>query len=201
MQDSLQRGSNYYTLAYVPSNRDWNSRYRHIDIKLTRSGAKAQFRKGYFAIPEQEQPEVESRNRLIGAMQPGVPTSTMLLLRVQVLPPDTKSPKVKIDYGVYAPDLAFSDGPDNHKQGKVEFVAVAWDKDNHPAGNASETMALSFKQDHYDAVMKNGLPAHLELDLKPGNYTLRLGVMDYGNGKIGTVDVPLSIVDNTRAQR
>lgn len=201
MQEGMQRGSNYYTLAYVPSNRNWNSRYRHIEIKVAHQGVGTEYRKGYFAIPQQEDTEEKSRTALIGAMQPGVPTSTMLLLRVQVLPPDAKSPKVKIDYGVYAPDLAFTDGAQNSKQGKVEFVAVAWDKDSHPAGNVSETMALSFKQDHYDAVMKNGLSAHLELELKPGFYTLRLGVMDYGNGKIGTVDVPLSIADNTRAQR
>jgi VWFA-related protein len=201
MQDSMQSGSNYYTLAYVPNNLNWNSKYRHIDIKLARPGVKTQSRKGYFAIPELQAPETDSRNRLIAAMQPGVPTSTMLLLRVQVLPPDAKSPKVKIDYGVYAPDLAFTDGAQSSKQGKVEFVAVAWDKANHSAGNVSETMDLSFKQEHYDAVMKNGLSAHLELELKPGNYTLRLGVMDYGNGKIGIVDVPLSIADNTRAQR
>jgi hypothetical protein len=83
----------------------------------------------------------------------------------------------------------------------LEFVAVAWDKDNHATGNVSETMDLSFQQEHYDSVMKNGLPAHLELGLKPGTYTLRLGVMDYGNGKIGTLDVPLSIAENTRAER
>jgi hypothetical protein len=39
------------------------------------------------------------------------------------------------------------------------------------------------------------------LDLKLGSYTLRLGVMDYRNGKIGTADVPLSIADNIRAQQ
>ncbi len=201
LQSSLERGSNYYTLAYVPSNRDWNSKYRHLEIKFARSGVKAEYRKGYFAVPEQLAPDVESKNRLIGAMQPSVPVSTMLLLRVQVLPPDAKNPKVKIDYGVYAPDLAFSDGPEKRKLGKVEFVAVAWDKNSQAAANTSETMVLSFQRDHYDAIMKNGLPAHLELDLKPGNYKLRLGVMDYGNGKIGTLDVPLSVADTTRAAR
>jgi hypothetical protein len=117
----------------------------------------------------------------------------MLLLRVQVLPPDEKNPKVRIDYGVYAPDLAFTEGPDHHKDGKLEFVAVAWDKDNHASANASETHDLSLTPDHYQTILQNGLSAHLELDMKPGNYTLRLGAMDYGNGKIGTLDVPLTI--------
>jgi len=37
------------------------------------------------------------------------------------------------------------------------------------------------------------LPFHQELDLKPGSYTLRLGVLDRGSQKIGTVDVPLTV--------
>src|SRR5258708_25263663 len=128
-------------------------------------------------------------------MYPAAPVSTMLLLRVQILPPDEKNPKLRIDEGVDATDLTFTEGPDHHQNGKLEFVAVAWDRENHSAANASETMDLSFPPERYQAVLQNGLSAHLELEVKPGTYTLRLGVMDYGNGKIGTLDVPLSIGD------
>jgi len=51
----------------------------------------------------------------------------------------------------------------------------------------------------YKATLERGIPAHLELDLKPGTYRLRLGVMDYGSGKIGTLEVPLSIPENSTA--
>jgi len=199
MRQSIERGSTYYTLAYVPNNHKWDAKFRRIDIKFVRSGLKADYRRGYFATSDEPSPEQESKNRLIASMQPSAPVSTMLLLRVQVLPPDEKNPKVRIDYGVYAPDLAFTDAPDQKKRGKVEFVAVAWDKDNRSSANASETHDLSLKPETYDAILKNGLPAHIELEMKPGNYTLRLGAMDYGNGKIGTLDVPLSIADKTQA--
>lgn len=199
MRQSIERGATYYTLAYVPSNRNWDSKFRRIEIKFSRSGVKADYRRGYFATSEQATPEQESHNKLVNSMQASAPVSTMLLLRVQVLPPDEKNPKVRIDYGVYAPDLAFADGPDHHKNAQVEFVALAWDKESHAAANVSETMNLSLPPEHYEAVLKNGLSAHLELDVKPGNYTLRLGAMDYGNGKIGTLDVPLSIADKVQA--
>ena len=166
---------------------------------MARSGVKADYRRGYFASSDQVSPEQESHNKLVNSMQASAPVSTMLLLRVQVLPPDEKNPKVRIDYGVYAPDLAFTEGPDHHKNGKLEFVALAWDKERHAAANASETMNLSLPPEHYETVLKNGLSAHLELEVKPGNYTLRLGAMDYGNGKIGTLDVPLSIADKVQA--
>jgi len=43
--------------------------------------------------------------------------------------------------------------------------------------------------------MRTGLPFHQELDLKPGTYTLRLGALDRGNQKIGTVNVPITVPD------
>jgi hypothetical protein len=50
------------------------------------------------------------------------------------------------------------------------------------------------------ATLEHGIAAHLELELKPGTYKLRLGVLDYGNGKIGTLDVPISIPENPAAK-
>ena len=201
MQQSIERGSVYYTLAYVPENRKWDSRYRQIKIKIDRPGVKAEYRPGYFAVPDQPKPADDAKNRMIAAIQPGVPESTMLLLRVQVLPPDAQKRAVRIDYGVYAPDLEFSDGGDGTRRAKLEFMAAAWDRDNVPAGNISQTMELELKPTDYQAVLEKGLSAHLELALKPGSYTIRLGVLDYGNQKIGTLNVPLTIAKPVSAGR
>jgi len=193
MEQSIKRGSIYYTVAYVPENRDWDSRYRQIKIKLVRSDLKAEYRPGYFAIPDKTKPADLEHNRMISSMQPGVPVSTMLLLRVQVLPPDARKNAVQIDYAVYAPDVSFADSDDQSKYAKIEFVAVAWDKKNASAGSISQTMELTPKPSTYQGMLEHGIAAHLELALKPGTYKLRLGVLDYGSGKIGTLDVPISI--------
>ena len=52
---------------------------------------------------------------------------------------------------------------------------------------------ITYSQDEYKEFLKTGFPAHQELKLGPGNYVLRLGVMDRSNQKIGTVEVPLTI--------
>jgi VWFA-related protein len=46
IQQSIERGSTYYTVAYVPENRDWNSSYRRIKLKFSRSGLSADYRPG-----------------------------------------------------------------------------------------------------------------------------------------------------------
>ena len=187
-------------MAYVPENRNWDSRYRQIKIKFDRPDLKAEYRPGYFAIPDQTKPADEEHQRMVASMQPGLPESTMLLLRVQVLPSDTKKDTVKIDYGVYAGDISFSDPGDEQKHAKLEFVAVAWDRKNAAAGSVSQTMDLALKPGTYQSTLEHGIPAHLELELKPGASKLRLGVLDYGSGKIGTVDVPLPLPENSPAR-
>ncbi len=193
MEQSIVRGSTYYTVAYVPENHNWDKRYRQIKIRIDRPDLKAEYRPGYFAIPDQTKPADEEHNRMVASMQPGLPETTMLLLRVQVLRSSENKNVVKIDYGVYARDVAFTDSDDQQKHAKLEFVAVAWDKKNGAAGSISQTVELALKPDTYQSALEHGIPEHLELELKPGAHKLRLGALDYGSGKIGTVDVPLPI--------
>jgi VWFA-related protein len=44
---------NQYTLAYTPTNRARDGRYRHIDIRSRRDGLRVQHRPGYYATPEE----------------------------------------------------------------------------------------------------------------------------------------------------
>jgi len=49
----------------------------------------------------------------------------------------------------------------------------------------------------YAGVLKRGFPGHIDLELKPGKYIVRLGAIDRNSQKIGTVDVPLNIPAET----
>jgi hypothetical protein len=199
MKESLDHGGTYYTLAYAPTNHKWNSNYRHIKINLNRADLSAEYRPGYYASAEQPSSPDEDRVRLVAALQPTVPESTMLLLRAQVLAPDTQSKSVRIDCGVYAPDIRLSEDSAHVKHGELEFIAVAWKQDNTAASNTGHDISLIVKPEEYASVMEHGVAAHLDLNLKPGTYKLRIGVMDNGSHKIGTLDVPL-IVDAAKEE-
>lgn len=191
LQHSIEHGATYYTVAYVPHNQNWNGAFRHITVKLNQPGAKLDYRQGYYATRDQPGPSDLAHRLLVAEMQPGVPESTMLLLRVKVAATEATSDNVSIDFGVYAPDVAFTG--DALKHAKLEFVAVARDQNNKPAGNVSHTEELDLRSESFQKMQKTGVPAHQDLTLKPGTYKLRLGVMDYGSGKIGTMEVPVTI--------
>jgi hypothetical protein len=77
----------------------------------------------------------------------------------------------------------------------IDFAAAAWDKDLKLAAHVVETMDAKIRAEAYQQVLKSGLPYHQELQLKPGAYTLRVGVLDRNSKKIGSVAVPITIPD------
>ena len=75
----------------------------------------------------------------------------------------------------------------------MQFETVAWSPDLKVKANASHIVELSLPQEKYEQVIHNGLAAHQELHLAPGIYNIRVGVLDDGNKKIGTLDIPLRV--------
>jgi VWFA-related protein len=197
----LQQGSDYYTLAYTPENRDWNGRYRKLEVKVSAKGAKLTYRRGYYATEEKVFTGDQAARALATAVQATTPVSTMLLMKVQVLPPDKEHKTVRIDYAVNGYDISFGDTPGKLKHAAVDFMSVAWDKSYKSAGYQTDTVETDFQPEAYAKIMQTGFPEHQELLLKPGTYTLRLGVIDRNSQKIGTVDVPLTVTETETAMK
>ena len=196
---SMDEGSDYYTIAYTPENHDWNGKYRKIEVKCSQGGVKLNFRHGYYALAETglaangKVADDQVALLFATAMHPEAPTSTMVLMKVQVLPPDATHKTVRVDYAINAHDIDFADTREKAKRVMLDLMAVAWDKNGKIAGESSDKIDTSISPSVYNEVMKTSIPAHEELEVKPGTYTLRLGVVDRNSRKIGTLDVPLTV--------
>ena len=196
---SMEDGSNYYTIAYSPQNHDWNGKYRKIEVKCTQGSTKLTYRRGYYAVADTNLAAngkvVDDQVALLfaTAMHPEAPTSTMVLLKVQVLPPDATHKTVRIDYAINAGDVTFVNTPEKNKRVMLDLMAVAWSKDGKAAAEDSGKIDTAVPLNVYENVMRSYIPAHEELEVKPGTYTLRLGVVDRSSKKIGTLDVPLTV--------
>jgi hypothetical protein len=103
------------------------------------------------------------------------------------------SKAVRIDYAINPGDVTFTDAPENKKRVQLDLMAVAWEKDGKSGGESSDKIDSSVSQSSYESAIHSYIPAHQELEVKPGTYTLRLGVVDRISKRIGTVDVPLSV--------
>jgi len=195
---AMADGSTYYTVAYTPPpQKDKSEPYHHIEVKLSRPDTNLSYRRGYYSSPQQHPTSEQGIAALLGALQPGMPPATMLYVMASVQPPTGKQKTVKINYIISPSNVTFSDLPENKKHVVVDCMVVAFDKDGKEVAHASDTLDGAIPQAAYDAVMKQGLPANQEIELKPGTYNLRLGVMDHATQQIGTVDVPLEITDGS----
>ncbi len=196
MAQALKHGENYYTLTYVPSKTDWNGKYRKIDVRLARPGATLNYRRGYYAVAQNELSSNQAAQLLAEAMIPAVPESTMLPLRIRVLPPDQQRKTVSIEYIIDAAVLSFSrDAGDVHRA-NVDLMAIAWDGAYKGVGHLSNTLQMALDPETYQKVLQSGVTAREEIELKPGTYTLRVGAIDRASQKIGTVDVRLVVADH-----
>jgi hypothetical protein len=189
---AMEDGSTYYAIAYTPARSDKSQEFRKIEVKLNRTGVKLAYRPGYFpnGRPEGSPPKAHP---LIVAMQPGVPASTVIPLTVEVLPPDSSNKKIRITYKIDIRGMEFDDTADHKKRAVIDCIAVAFTKQGVPAGQISNTMDATLPLAEYESALRTGLSVHQELELPAGDYEVRLGVMDHGSQKIGTLDAPLVV--------
>ena len=130
-------------------------------------------------------------------MQPGVPPSTVLVMQARVVPPGAPDKTTQIDFLLDVHDLLFLQSADNLRKPDLMFVAAAWDQAGKAQGSVSATYRQVLDATALKTLMRTGLRVQEELRLNPGKYDLRLGVVDRLSGKIGTIEVPLTVESKT----
>ena len=91
---AIRDGSNYYTLTYTPSNRDWRGEFRKVQVKLAQKGYTLTYRSGYYAGNDATPASTAttdtvtdpSRPALNAAMEFGSPQPSDVILKVAVNP-------------------------------------------------------------------------------------------------------------------
>ena len=190
--ESIDSGSNYYNLVYRPRNNNWDGKFRKISVKTVQPNLKVQCRPGYYATPEPlRSPGVDESFKI--AMQPNVPNSTTLIFKARVRPAANPEKKTQIDFLVDVHDFSLTEAADGRSEPDMLFVAAVRDDQGHGIKSDASTYRQRLSKSELQSLMRTGLQLHREIELIPGTYTVRLGVVDRHSGKIGTLDVPLKV--------
>jgi VWFA-related protein len=191
--DSMQSGSSYYTLAYRPAAIEWNGKFRKITLKTSRRDVKLLYRSGYYATSDTSSSTDDPGRVVAMAMQPSAPVSTQLIMKARVIPAKSPGEATGIDILIDVHDLTLTEEEKNQKEPDVQFVAGAWDANGKQSASFSEEFHAPLTPAQLESLLRNGLQVHQGILLKAGSYQLRLAVMDRLSGRIGTLDVPLTI--------
>jgi VWFA-related protein len=197
IRNSIADGSTYYTLAYYPENKNWDGRFRKIQLKTSRSGIKLRYRLGYYAVDPKSFASQTGKMQLQlfnEAMDIDFPISTGLQFRAAIIPPSEKTEnKVLLRFAIDPHALSFDNPPDGVRHATVECGAAIYTETGKPMNMTVNTFKAELKPDLYAKVMKGSLPCQHSLELKPGKYLLRLGVRDAQTGLIGTSNARLAV--------
>ena len=214
LAQAVQDGTRYYTLDYIPSNKEMNGKYRHIHVKLTHGHYKLVYRLGYNADDERAAGAVAGKpatgDPLVPLMAWGLPDFAQILYRMGVKPstpqPELTAPRagdnlkvqgaftrMDVDLAVPEKALQLEAAPDGHRNGKLEVTLIAYDRYGNPMNWIVRKMELSFSPEQYKVYWEIGLQFHFEFDAPRGASYLRSGVCDLASGKAGTIEVLLKV--------
>ncbi len=188
MRTSLARAvgdlAGYYELAYTPTNREYDGRFRQIRVKVSRKDVIVQTRSGYFAVPSGEASVTFPYELdLLRALR-GDPPPRELPFRAQAFHFGFEKGSLRHTVVIEMPlrGIAFEDDPASREdRAHFSFLGLL----RGPSGFVTE----KFSQDYPVTVPRARLPALREgnavflrsFTLPPGTYSLETAAMDQGS--------------------
>jgi len=190
LRSGIEDGSSYYTVTYYPENKNWDGQFRRIQVQSSRPNVSLRYREGYYAVdPEKLNKQdsdavAENFSRLL---ELDSPTATQVVFQAQVQPPSDKTKKVVVTFHIDPRTLAFEKKDNGVEFAKLSCTVWAYGKDRDKPTMSSGTVTANLSASEYQQMMQQRfLPCDRQLDLKPGTYALRMGVLDRASNKIGT---------------
>jgi VWFA-related protein len=190
----FEAGANYYTLAYAPTDLNWNGEFRHIKVTVRRKGLQLAYRKGYYATQWSLSP-AQAEQKFLKAMYPGIPEATMLPFKTVVKLTGPNTHVLIVGYYISGEDVAFQNSKDGRKRAQIKFAAIAYTRNGKPSSVASHLVTLRLKPKEFGKILESGIFFRQPIQWRPGDDRLCVGVLDKQTGSFGTLDVPVESLD------
>ncbi|HEY6254155.1 MAG TPA: VWA domain-containing protein [Candidatus Angelobacter sp.] len=199
IRNSIADGSTYYTLAYNPDNKEWNGEFRKIAVKVDRRGVKLRHRPGYYALKTSTALDSRLIYAAFGrALNLDSPISTGLRFEAGLVQPSAKTQnKALLNFALDPHAVSFEKQDDGLQHAKVDCVVEAFTDKGQLVKTDASTLTVALDAPTFAKAMQSFLKAQVSIDLAPGFYLLRLGVMDERTGLIGTTTATVTIAPST----
>jgi VWFA-related protein len=223
VEKAIETGSNYYTVAYTPTNRDWNGNYRKIQVKLDQPGVSLAYRRGYFANdpeksahrnqPGSTTPDPTRYSALRTAMLRGGPDPTELIFLANVRPATGDSepsaapgnqPVKKISGPFRRYNVSFITNPaevncpttpDGVHHCALDFLTFVYDPDGTLINMQTDGVNANFSAADYASLLNRRLTFHQQISVPAkGEFYLRLGMRDRTTDNVGALELPIAVV-------
>jgi VWFA-related protein len=223
VQKAVEAGSNYYTIAYTPANRNWNGGYRKIQVKLDRPGVTLAYRRGYFADDpnaparrnqaQNAKPDPSQYNALRAAMLHGGPDPTELIFEASVRPASTDTEtalvpsnqaakktsgpyrRFAVTFAANPKQVSWVVMPDGTHHCVLEFMTFVYDSDGTLLNTQVNGISAAVPDARFAALQSSNLTYVQQISVPAkGEYYLRIGMRDDATDHVGAVELPVAAV-------
>ena len=187
----------YYFLTYVPQNKDYDGRFRRINVKVAKSNVEVQSRQGYYAVESAGQlPVLDFEAPAIAAVRNGRGSSNQNVLHSNALSYPAPGRNGLALILAEAPISAFKFVPANDKKTNISdfsILALIRDENEQIVQKLSQHYALTGEP-------KGNVLFYREVRLSPGKYKVQLIAYDAATSdvKVSTTPLDISNVDESK---
>lgn len=213
----VSSSSNFYTIAYTPSDMKMNGAFRKIAVRVPGGQYTLAYRHGYYAR-EQDKPgaaqdaqkvAIQQASNGIDPLQPfmdfGLPQTEQILYKARIVPSPSSNDSAQasrgphdrygVDFAVDLKDLNLVESPDGQHKGTLVLSLIVYNKYGDILNRRDHRVVLDIKPDVWKVFQQTGVQLHADVDVpKSEQCWLRTGIYDESSHKVGTMEVPFSSV-------
>ncbi len=186
----------YYFLTYVPQNKDYDGRFRRINVKVGRPNVEVQSRHGYYAVESVGQlPMLDYEAPAIAAARKWKGGSSQSFVRSTALSYPMSGKDGLTLVLAEAQVGAFKSVVAENKTYNTDFsiVALVRDESDQIVQKVSQHYALTGSTQDLDAAKKESVLFYRETQLPPGKYRVQVIAHDTATGQANVSSTPLEI--------
>ncbi len=189
-----QDTSTYYLLGYRSTNPARDGRYRRIAVKVNVSGAKSDYRRGYYAPADYQHSTKEDKElQLQEELASELPTTDLpLYLSTAYFRMEANKFFIPISLVVPGSEIPFTRSSDRDKA-TLDVIGLVLDSEHHPVTRIRDTVKLAV--DTSSEVRKKNVQYDTGLSLPPGKYHLKFVVRENQTGRMGSFEADLDVPD------
>ena len=186
--DSMNDGSDYYTLSYYPTNHDWNGKLRNIRVTLAKAGLQARTRTGYYAVPDTSDTDTTIDSELASAVRNPLPYRGLAIsASFKILGGSPRLARFTIAADRH--DLSWEAEPNGNQRCQIMLVAMSISHKERIVKNDVKELEGIVKSGKFEKQMDKPMIFAFTGELPLDVARLRVVVRDDKSGHIGSADL------------
>jgi VWFA-related protein len=192
---AVDDSSSYYLVSYYLDTKNTKPGWRQLKVKLVDKekgkNSDIRARTGFLVTNATANPDIARKSDLDFALVSPF-DSTGLPITVRWIGSSADGSKKKVQFGLELPINSITLGAQNLLN--FDYIALAYGaKDRKEVDRISKTIRGNIPPDRLPMFQTKGVSFRNELELGPGEYTVRFVVRDDVTGRVGSVSAPLTV--------